>query len=383
MATRTIENEKDRRMTIMLTTFVPCGAKLPILALIGAMIGQTATVATIAYFTGFGSVILGGMMLRKMHMFAGGYNPFVMEMPAYHMPQGANINLRAMERCKSFAQKAGTVIFLASALIWTLSNYTWKFEYLNTAENKAAVEHSMLAETGNLFAPLFNPLGWGDWKPAVATVTGLIAKENVVGTFGVLYAAHDSAGNTAGETEDELPRSGDWLKANALSALTLAIWQSDADTRQAAPVEAPAGDIPEQEPAETGDKTILDHINACVAFLFPEVEEDDETTGVAGDVRASGAFTTLSALSFMLFNILCAPCFAACGAIRREMNSARWTWFAIGYMTLWAYLISFITYQLGLYFTSGTLGSAQILAGILSLLIVIQAVRPNPHKTSK
>ena len=383
MATRTIENEKDRRMTIMLTTFVPCGAKLPILALIGAMIGQTATVATIAYFTGFGSVILGGMMLRKMHMFAGGYNPFVMEMPAYHMPQGANINLRAMERCKSFAQKAGTVIFLASALIWTLSNYTWKFEYLNTAENEAAVEQSMLAETGNLFAPLFTPLGWGDWKPAVATVTGLIAKENVVGTFGVLYAAHDSAENTAGETEDELPRSGDWLKANALSALTLAIWQSDADTRQAAPAEAPAEDAPGQEPAETGDKTVLDHINACVAFLFPEVEEDDETTGVAGDVRASGAFTTLSALSFMLFNILCAPCFAACGAIRREMNSARWTWFAIGYMTLWAYLISFITYQLGLYFTSGTLGSAQILAGILSLLIVIQAVRPNPHKTSK
>jgi ferrous iron transport protein B len=258
MATRTIENEKDRRMTIMLTTFVPCGAKLPILALVGAMIGQTATVATIAYFTGFGSVILGGMMLRKMHMFAGGYNPFVMEMPAYHMPQGANINLRAMERCKSFAQKAGTVIFLASALIWTLSNYTWKFEYLNTAENKAAVEHSMLAETGNLFAPLFTPLGWGDWKPAVATVTGLVAKENVVGTFGVLYAAHDSAESTAEEEEDALPRSGDWLKANALSALTLAIWQSDADTRQAAPVEAPAGDIPEQEPAETGDKTILE-----------------------------------------------------------------------------------------------------------------------------
>lgn len=379
MATRTIENEKDRRMTIMLTTFVPCGAKLPILALIGAMIGQSATVATIAYFTGFGSVILGGMMLRKMHMFAGGYNPFVMEMPAYHMPQGANINLRAMERCKSFAQKAGTVIFLASALIWTLSNYTWKFEYLNTAENKAAVEHSMLAETGNLFAPLFTPLGWGDWKPAVATVTGLVAKENVVGTFGVLYATHNSAENTAEEEEDALPRSGDWLKANALSALTLAIWQSDADTRQAAPAEVTTEDAPEEVAAEAGDKTILDHINACVAFLFPEVEEDDETTGVAGDVRASGAFTTLSALSFMLFNILCAPCFAACGAIRREMNSARWTWFAIGYMTLWAYIVAFITYQLGLYFTSGTLGSAQILAGILSLLIVIQAVRPNPH----
>ena len=380
MATRTIENEKDRRMTIMLTTFVPCGAKLPILALIGAMIGQTATVATIAYFTGFGSVILGGMMLRKMHMFAGGYNPFVMEMPAYHMPQGANINLRAMERCKSFAQKAGTVIFLASALIWTLSNYNWKFEYLNTAENKAAVGHSMLAETGNLFAPLFTPLGWGDWKPAVATVTGLVAKENVVGTFGVLYATRDSAGNTPESAEDELPRSGDWSKANALSALTMAIWQCDADTRQTRP--AAEASTAEETAGTTQEETgtdILDHINACVAFLFPEVEQDTETTGVAGDVRASGAFTTLSALSFMLFNILCAPCFAACGAIRREMNSSRWTWFAIGYMTLWAYVIAFITYQLGLYFTCGTLGSAQVLAGIMSFIIAIQAVRPNPH----
>ncbi len=379
MATRTIENEKDRRMTIMLTTFVPCGAKLPILALIGAMIGQTATVATIAYFTGFGSVILGGMMLRKMHMFAGGYNPFVMEMPAYHMPQGANINLRAMERCKSFAQKAGTVIFLASALIWTLSNYTWKFEYLNTAENKAAVEHSMLAETGNLFAPLFTPLGWGDWKPAVATVTGLVAKENVVGTFGVLYATHDAAAEESATEEDALPRSGDWLKANALSALTLAIWQCDADTRQAAPARKIAEEAPEETAAESDKKSLLDYINACVAFLFPEAEENAETTGVAGDVRASGAYTTLSALSFMLFNILCAPCFAACGAIRREMNSTRWSWFAIGYMTLWAYMVSFITYQLGLYFTSGTLGSAQILAGLMSLLIILQAVRPNPH----
>ena len=380
MATRTIENEKDRRMTIMLTTFVPCGAKLPILALIGAMIGQTATVATIAYFTGFGSVILGGMMLRKMHMFAGGYNPFVMEMPAYHMPQGANINLRAMERCKSFVQKAGTVIFLASALIWALSNYNWKFEYLNTAENKAAVGHSMLAETGNLFAPLFTPLGWGDWKPAVATVTGLVAKENVVGTFGVLYATRESAENTPGADEDELPRSGDWSKANALSALTMAIWQCDAATRQTRPAaEASATEEPAGTTQEETGADILDHINACVAFLFPEVEQDTETTGVAGDVRASGAFTTLSALSFMLFNILCAPCFAACGAIRREMNSSRWTWFAIGYMTLWAYVIAFITYQLGLYFTCGTLGSAQVLAGIMSLLIAIQAVRPNPH----
>ncbi len=383
MATRTIENEKDRRMTIMLTTFVPCGAKLPILALIGAMIGQTATVATIAYFTGFGSVILGGMMLRKMHMFAGGYNPFVMEMPAYHMPQGANINLRAMERCKSFVQKAGTVIFLASALIWTLSNYTWKFEYLNTAENEAAVEQSMLADTGNTFAPLFTPLGWGDWKPAVATVTGLIAKENVVGTFGVLYPAQEEpAAEGEAAAEEELPRSLDITKTNALSALTMAAWQCDPAARTTLPAEAAAeeGEAEEETAAvEEGEKSFMDYVNAATAFLFPEVEEDEETSGVAGNVRAAGAFTALSALSFMLFNILCAPCFAACGAIRREMNSNRWTWFAIGYMTLWAYIVSFITYQLGLYFINGTLGSAQILAGILSLLIVIQAVRPNPH----
>ena len=160
----------------------------------------------------------------------------------------------------------------------------------------------------------------------------------------------------------------------------MAIWQCDADTRQTRP--AAEASTAEETAGTTQEETgtdILDHINACVAFLFPEVEQDTETTGVAGDVRASGAFTTLSALSFMLFNILCAPCFAACGAIRREMNSSRWTWFAIGYMTLWAYVIAFITYQLGLYFTCGTLGSAQVLAGIMSFIIAIQAVRPNPH----
>ena len=389
MATRTIENEKDRRMTIMLTTFVPCGAKLPILALIGAMIGQTATVATVAYFLGFGSVIVGGMMLRKMHMFAGGYTPFVMELPAYHMPQGANINLRAMERCKAFVQKAGTVIFLASALIWTLSNYTWKFEYLNTAENEAAVEQSMLADTGNTFAPLFTPLGWGDWKPAVATVTGLIAKENVVGTFGVLYPAQEepaAEGEAAAEgapAEDELPRSCDLSKANALSALTMAAWQCDTAARTTLPAEAAAeAEEAEEETAaaEEGEKSFMDYVNASTAFLFPEVEEDEETSGVAANVRAAGAFTTLSALSFMLFNILCAPCFAACGAIRREMNSARWTWFAIGYMCLWAYVVAFITYQLGLCITAGTLGSSQILAGLMLLGIIILVLRPNPYR---
>jgi ferrous iron transport protein B len=310
-----------------------------------------------------------------------------MEMPAYHMPQGANINLRAMERCKSFVQKAGTVIFLASALIWTLSNYSWKFEYLNTAENEAAVNQSMLAETGNLFAPLFTPLGWGDWKPAVATVTGLIAKENVVGTFGVLYASHDDtaeAGAEAAAAEDELPRSRDLSKVNALSALTMAMWQCDSSVRSARAAEpADEAEAAEEEAAassETGEKNLLDHINYAVAVLFPEVEEDDESTGVAADVNASGSFSALSALSFMLFNILCAPCFAACGAIRREMNSTLWTWFAIGYMTLWAYAVSFMTYQLGLYFTTGTIGGGQMLACLLAAMVIIQVVRPNPHK---
>lgn len=383
MTTRTIENEKDRRMTIMLTTFVPCGAKLPILALIGAMIGQTATVATIAYFTGFGSVILGGMMLRKMHMFAGGYNPFVMEMPAYHMPQASNINLRAMERCKAFVQKAGTVIFLASALIWSLSNYNWKLEYLNTAENESAVSQSMLAETGNLLAPLFTPLGWGDWRPAVATVTGLIAKENVVGTIGVLYPAQEADEEAESET-DVLPRSRDICKANALNALTLAIWQTDTAVRTQTPAL-----VKQEQEEETAAGTpnpitsvVLDIINRVIAFIFPTVEETPETTGVAGNVVAAGAFSTLGALSFLLFNILCAPCFAACGAIRREMNSSRWTWFAIGYMTLWAYAVAFITYQLGLYFTTGAMGSAQIVAILLSLLIIFQVVRPAPHQQS-
>ena len=220
----------------------------------------------------------------------------------------------------------------------------------------------MLAETGNLFAPLFAPLGWGDWKPAVATINGLIAKENVVGTFGVLYAAHGEEQQAPTEAPEEatLPRSHDYTKANALSALTVALWQGDSATRKAVPTQPAA-----EEPAEPADD-----------------DEKEEIAGVAGDVRASGAFSSLGALSFMLFNLLCAPCFAACGAIRREMNSTRWTWFAIGYMTLWAYTIAFITYQLGLYFSQGTMGSAQILAGILALLVIFQVVRPNPHKNN-
>ncbi len=388
MATRTIENEKDRRMTVMLTTFVPCGAKLPILALIGAMVGQTATIATVAYFVGFGSVILGGLILRKTHMFAGSYTPFVMELPTYHIPHGANINLRAMERCKAFVKKAGTVIFLASALIWALSNYSWNLRYLPEQEGLegAPINHSILADTGSTFAPLFAPLGWGDWKPAVATVTGFIAKENVVSTFGVLYpAAESEAEDAAEEEENALPRTGDWLKANALTALTMAACQADPAVRHSAPA-TPEAEPEDVAPAEAAPATAatetgwLHYLNQAVAYLFPEVEENDETTGVAGNVKATGTFTAISALSFMLFNILCAPCFAACGAIRREMNSSRWTWFAIGFMCVWAYAIAFLTYQLGTWITAGTFATGQLVACAILAAILYMAIRPNQHQ---
>ncbi len=329
MATRTIENEKDRRMSVMLTTFVPCGAKLPIIALIAALVGAVgghedfaANIATIAYFAGFGSVILGGLILRKSHMFAGSYTPFVMELPAYHMPRGANINLRAMERCKSFARKAGTIIFLSSALIWFMSNYNWRMDYLNTVEQEEAIEQSMLADIGHQVAPLFTPLGWGDWRPAVATVTGLIAKENLVGTCGVLYAH-----------------------------------EGNSPAPEAAP-EAPGGAEPAAE----------------------EEDEEKEVLDVADKLAASGTFTVASALSFMLFNLLCAPCFAACGAIRREMNSARWTIMAIGYMCLWAYVISMMVFQFGTWYTTGVFATWQLVSCVLAVLLLAMLMRPSPTR---
>ncbi len=339
MATRTIENEKDRRMSVMLTTFVPCGAKLPIIALIAALVGAVgghedfaANIATIAYFAGFGSVILGGLILRKSHMFAGSYTPFVMELPTYHMPRGANINLRAMERCKSFARKAGTIIFLSSALIWFMSNYNWRMDYLNTAEQEAAIEQSMLADIGHQVAPLFTPLGWGDWRPAVATVTGLIAKENLVGTCGVLYAHEGNATPTDPAT-------------------------AEPEIAQTAPAEA-------ESPAE-------------------EEDEEKEVLGVAEKLAASGTFTVAGALSFMLFNLLCAPCFAACGAIRREMNSARWTVMAIGYMCVWAYVVSMMAYQFGSWFATGTFGTGQLVSCIIGAVMLVLLFRPAPARAEQ
>ncbi len=362
MATRTIENEKDRRMTVMLTTFVPCGAKLPIIALIGAVVGQSPAMATLAYFAGIASVISGGLILRKTPLFAGGYTPFVMELPPYHTPRGTNINLRAMERCKAFVHKAGTIIFIASATIWFMKNYTWDLRYLNTGEDAAAVEQSMLADVGHSFAPIFSPLGWGDWRPAVATVTGLVAKEEVIGTFGVLYRnsspeKEQAENDSASEDEDDaLPNSSAFPKCNALSALSMALWQIDPDVRSAVPAEPAAAEPEEETPSENKD-----WLTRVTEFFFG-VEEDEETTGVAEEIRNAGAFTPLSALSFMLFNLLCAPCFAACGAIRREMNSALWTWFAIAYMCVWAYLVSLMVFQFGTWAYSGLFGAGQIVA---------------------
>ncbi len=386
MATRTIENEKDRRMSVMLTCFVPCGAKLPIIALIGAVIGQDASIATIAYFAGIGSVILGGWMLRKTHMFAGSYTPFVMELPPYHMPSGVNINVRAMERCKAFVQKAGTVIFLASALIWTLSNYNWSFTYLNTAEDEAAIEQSMLANVGNTFAPIFSPLGWGDWRPAVGTVTGLIAKENVVGTFGVLYPAVEEApaeGEEAAAEEDELPRTGDLCKTNAFTALVMGAWRADGEVSSAAPAES--GEEEEPAPAEEEEAASAEQPNLFFRVMnyFFEAELDEETSGVAANLQKAGVFTSVSALSFMIFNLLCAPCFAACGAIRREMNSARWTWFAIGYMCVWAYVVALLVYQLGTWATTGVFGTGQVVACAIAAVILYMIVRPNKYAVKK
>lgn len=349
MATRTIENEKDRRMSVILTTFIPCGAKLPIIALFAALVGEDANIATLAYFAGISSVIVGGHILRKTHMFAGSYTPFVMELPPYHLPRAANINMRAMERSKAFVRKAGTVIFLGCALIWFTSNYNWKMEYLDTHNEPTAIDKSMLASIGGCFAPIFTPLGWGDWKPAVATVTGLVAKENVVGTFGVLYGDKD-------KEEAEETAAGEPYATNLLPMLcvcshaTLSLWDAMSSANYS------TYSLPEGSGGE-------------------EKEEEEEEAGVAANLKAAGAFSSISALSFMLFNLLCAPCFAACGAIRNEMHSARWTWFAIGYMCVWAYVVSFLTYQFGIWITAGSFTSGQVLACVVSVTLLYLIVR--------
>ncbi len=342
MATRTIENEKDRRMTIMLTTFIPCGAKTPIIALIAlAFFPNCSWMAAGAFFMGLAAVIVSGTLLKKCSLFAGEPAPFVMELPSYHAPSMANVNMRAMERCRSFVQKAGTVIFCAGALVWFLSSFTWS---LNKLEEEH-MDHSMLAGIGNALAPAFAPLGWGEWKPAVASVTGLIAKENVVGTFGILYRNGDDAGNEQKAADGEEPAEPEkepaaiLSKLNAGNALALALNLGGEKARLLAP-----------EQAET----------------IENEEEAAEEAAVAPVLASAGAFTPLTAFTFMIFNLLCAPCFAAMGAIRREMNSAKWTWFAIGYMCAWAYVISLLVYQYGIWMTTGAFGPGQIVALLLT-----------------
>ena len=303
MASRTIENERDRRMTIMTTCFIPCGAKMPIIGLIaGALFGGAAWVSTSAYFIGVAAIIISGIMLKKTKMFAGDPAPFVMELPAYHVPSVGNVLRSTWERGWSFIKKAGTVILLSSIIIWGLSSFgtvNGHFgmvdalyedetivtdEYVETvaarmgitAEEVNPMDDSLLASFGNTFAPIFKPLGFGAWKPAVATVTGLVAKEEVVSTFAVLYNA---------DTEAD-----DW---------------------------------------------------------------DDEGSPIWTNVQAdfesfSGGHGQLAAFAFMIFNLLCAPCFAAMGAIKREMNNGKWTIFAIGYMCVFAYAAALVVYQLGL-----------------------------------
>ena len=296
MASRTIENERDRRMTIMTTTFIPCGAKLPIIGLIaGACFGNASWVATSAYFVGVAAIIVSGIMLKKTKKFAGDPAPFVMELPAYHIPTLGTVLRSTWERGWSFIKKAGTIITLATILIWFLQGFGVENGAFGMGED---MDNSILAKFGNLFAWLFVPLGWGGWKPAVAAVTGLIAKENVVSTFGVLY-------HFAGE----LAENGDEIWVNFGKDLS----------------------------------------------------------------NLSGGHAALAGYSYLIFNLLCAPCFAAIGAIKREMNNAKWTWFAIGYQCGFAYIISLIVYQIGLVFAGdinviGFIAALICLAGILYML---------------
>ncbi len=293
MASRTIENDRDRKMTIMTTTFIPCGAKLPIIALIaGALFDGASWVAPSAYFVGIAAIVCSGILLKKTKMFAGDPAPFVMELPAYHMPTVINVLRSMWERGWSFMKKAGTIILLSTILVWFATYFGWvdgQFRMLEDLE----MDHSILAGIGNLFAWIFLPLGWGDWRAAVAAITGLVAKENVVGTFGILYG-------------------------------------------------------------------------------FAEVSEEGEE--IWGTL--AGTYTTAAAYSFLVFNLLCAPCFAAIGAIKREMNNAKWTWFAIGYQCLLAYCVSLCVYQIGTFLTTGAFGIGLIAALVIVAGFVWLLVRP-------
>ena len=278
MASRTIENERDRRMTIMTTTFIPCGAKVPFIAMIaGAIFGGSPWVSTSAYFIGMAAIVISGIMLKKTKMFAGDPAPFVMELPAYHWPTLGNVLRSMWERGWSFIKKAGTIILLSTIFVWFTTYFGWvdgQFQMLSEDQ----IDYSILAAIGGAICWIFAPLGWGNWQATVASITGLVAKENIVGTLGILYGA--------------------------------------------------------------GEGTVWQHIGA--------------------------AFTPITGYSFLVFNLLCAPCFAAIGAIKREMNNAKWTWFAIGYQCVFAYAIALMINQFGALFT----GSVNVIGLIFALLVL-------------
>ena len=293
LASRTIEQDRDRKMTVMTTTFIPCGAKLPIIALIaGAFFHNSGWVSFSAFFVGIAAVICSGVILKKTKMFSGEPAPFVMELPAYHMPSLKNVLRSMWDRVYSFIKKAGTVILLSAVALWFLQGFGWvdgSFAMLEADQ----LESSILAALGGLAAPLFTPLGWGDWKMAVATFTGLIAKENVVMAFGTLFG-------------------------------------------------------------------------------FAEVAEDGREFWQA----LSASMPAVAAYSFLVFNLLCAPCFAAMGAMKREMNNGKWFWFAVFYQTAFAYLVSFCIYQIGAMVTTGAFGVGTILAVALIAGFLYLLFRP-------
>ena len=297
MASRTIENDRDRKMTIMTTTFVPCGAKLPIIALIaGAFFNNSGWVSTSAYFVGIAAIICSGIILKKTKMFAGDPAPFVMELPAYHWPTLGNVLRSMWERGWSFIKKAGTIILLSTIILWFLMSFGWvdgKFGMLEAEQ----LNDSILASIGSVIAPIFTPLGWtkaGEgWKMAVAAITGLIAKENVVATFGMLFG-------------------------------------------------------------------------------FAEVAEDG--TEIWGNLAQ--VMTPIAAYGFLVFNLLCAPCFAAMGAIKREMNNTKWFFTAIGHQTIHGYLVALCIYQIGTLVTAGTFGIGTVVAFVIVLVFIYLLFRP-------
>ena len=300
MASRTIENERDRRMTIMTTCFIPCGAKMPIIGLFaGALFGGSTWVATSAYFIGFAAIVISGIILKKTKLFAGDPAPFVMELPAYHIPAWGNVLRATWERGWSFIKRAGTVILASTIVLWFLQGFGFENGAFGMVEDQ---DNSVLAAIAGCISWLFIPLGFGDWRATVASISGLIAKENVVGTFGVLY-------HYAGELSDN------------------------------------------------GDE------------IWPEVAAN---------------FTAISAYSFMIFNLLCAPCFAAMGAIKREMNNGKWTAIAIGYMCLLAYCAALVVYQIGGLIT-GEIGFNvfTVVAASLVALVLYLLFRPNKYENAK